>query len=1076
MMKKHLIIFFLLLFGAISNIEAYKINASYSIDELCVDYLEYRSKTFADINYPGLSFTSKIGQYRLPIDNRFISVPFDATNFRVSYTLSDPQTIKLKTKPYINNGETTNGDIIKDLKEIVDVPIVSSPIISTLEFTNKIVSLQICPFRISDNGIELLFYPDISIDLQWDAEPVLNKDRFNNNEADKSLTESFVENPFDVIDNQYVTDRSKELMLNPAYSYVVITTDEFKEPLKRLAALRALKGFNPLIITMKEIMSPKKEWNVGTGIVSEIEIIRNFMKYAANAYKSRYFLFAGKYPDIPFAIGNSFYDTNIPTDLFFSNLTEKYVLNDESTPGYYYDNVIFSPDVYVGRIPFETTEEIDNYVDKLIRYEYNPEGRDMSYLNRSLLTRQNDRVTNQYFYDEMISSYYDVYNNVKIFNANNYELTGSEVILYVNNNPCGNYNFMGHGNPEGVVVSTIDKKNNCGIVALTKQNSYYIPETSNGLDMLNNKYYPAWSYSASCLLMPYDIYQDYNVVKNFGESFILGKDYGGVAFLGNTRSSSAPDGIVMFDYFFKTLKQWYENDAMMKRGVFAGTLMAMAKYASYAGYHENLIHNLLGDPLVPLWIRDPNRILFTSTNISNETRSINLSNNRFNTCYLGIIDVNSGESTCVSLNESSLGNITNYNNKIYTVYEKNSLPTVLPAYIRGTAINKPVDFFCGKLTMGNSSTDSSISDTVMVNAKMKIEAFGNLNIEKNTFINAELDIYSYGNVYLKDIVIPSWVKVKINAQRIYQTNVFGATSGNVELIERNGKLFNQATDNKIVIPGKTWWYQSDHCSPGGVAYYGVTIGEEDIIDEENWYSVDITKLLYDFKDGKTYSDEKIHLCHVREVDGELFSRWNHDEICQFEPIRDIILYLSDYGNKDIQTALICKIGQEGTQLRIGSEKIWADCEIESISEVESCGNTFKCYTAKWIEDSCSKDGANLHRYSVKNKYLEKIGHYDNEFFFMPFNGCWIGGYYVSPELAYVTNPDGSILYEGTLYGGEKGFKLWEYEPDGVENVIVNTIDLTGKWYNVNGIEINRPTSPGVYIHQIDNKSEKIIIH
>ena len=86
---------------------------------------------------------------------------------------------------------------------------------------------------------------------------------------------------------------------------------------------------------------------------------------------------------------------------------------------------------------------------------------------------------------------------------------------------------------------------NYGINALDSERKYYREMDGNGLDNITNFMYPSFSYSASCTVMPYDSpkYQNYGSYTpdydelswNFGQSYTMGHNYGGVAFLGNTR-------------------------------------------------------------------------------------------------------------------------------------------------------------------------------------------------------------------------------------------------------------------------------------------------------------------------------------------------------------------------------------------------------------------------------------------------------------------------------------------------------------------------------------------------------------
>ena len=129
--------------------------------------------------------------------------------------------------------------------------------------------------------------------------------------------------------------------------------------------------------------------------------------------------------------------------------------------------------------------------------------------------------------------------------------------------------------------------------------------------------------------MPFDT-QEYDsgtyeqLSKNFGESYVMGKDYGGIAFLGYTRNSIISHANSMYSYFLEHLKA---DDIHPP-------LLGMAETKSktidiYAGsrpielnHHTKLAHNLLGDPLTRPWVKVPKKIECLSRNNSHTLANI----------------------------------------------------------------------------------------------------------------------------------------------------------------------------------------------------------------------------------------------------------------------------------------------------------------------------------------------------------------------------------------------------------------------------------------------------------------------
>ncbi len=74
------------------------------------------------------------------------------------------------------------------------------------------------------------------------------------------------------------------------------------------------------------------------------------------------------------------------------------------------------------------------------------------------------------------------------------------------------------------------------------------------------------------------------------------------------------------------------------------------------------------------------------------------------------------------------------------------------------------------------------------------------------------------------------------------------------------------------------------------------------------------------------------------------------------------------------------------------------------------------------------------------------------------------------KLRYVTDKDYNILYEQ-----EGGVKLWD-EMAGVSNVAVDgSYDSEPSWYNMQGVKVAEPTSPGIYIRKAGNNTAKVVV-
>ena len=125
-------------------------------------------------------------------------------------------------------------------------------------------------------------------------------------------------------------------------------------------------------------------------------------------------------------------------------------------------------------------------------------------------------------------------------------------------------------------------------------------ESANGLDNLTNKDYPMFAYSIACSITPFDIYKNYSDLPNIGQSFTLGKDYGGPVLVGNTRYG------------------WVGSSASMQmkfnEGLIVDPMVGYAQNYAKMNYHNHFLRhssNIIGCPNIRIWTDIPD--LFSAT-------------------------------------------------------------------------------------------------------------------------------------------------------------------------------------------------------------------------------------------------------------------------------------------------------------------------------------------------------------------------------------------------------------------------------------------------------------------------------
>ena len=162
--------------------------------------------------------------------------------------------------------------------------------------------------------------------------------------------------------------------------YLIITNLEMSEAFSELAAYKNQTGISTEIMYIEDILANS------TGR-DDAEKLRNYLKefYQAGGV---YVLLGGDETVIPirYAYHNAAYsDISIEfqqvSDLYFADLTGDWNLDNDNVWGEKYtDDVDLTPELYVGRLPFNNTEEVSNYITKLINYETNRYNHNLDYL------------------------------------------------------------------------------------------------------------------------------------------------------------------------------------------------------------------------------------------------------------------------------------------------------------------------------------------------------------------------------------------------------------------------------------------------------------------------------------------------------------------------------------------------------------------------------------------------------------------------------------------------------------------------------------------------------------------------
>jgi len=166
--------------------------------------------------------------------------------------------------------------------------------------------------------------------------------------------------------------------------YVIITSSPLFEPCSTLAEYKNATGIKTEVRLAEDILSLYSGRD-------DAEKLREYLKlfYADGG---KYVLMAGDESILPIRYAyHSSTSSNVAVadlqiaDLYFADIDGDWNADGDNIWGERnVDQADLTPELYVGRLPFNTAEQMNNYVDKLIAYETNPGNGNTDYLDRTL--------------------------------------------------------------------------------------------------------------------------------------------------------------------------------------------------------------------------------------------------------------------------------------------------------------------------------------------------------------------------------------------------------------------------------------------------------------------------------------------------------------------------------------------------------------------------------------------------------------------------------------------------------------------------------------------------------------------
>jgi len=359
--------------------------------------------------------------------------------------------------------------------------------------------------------------------------------------------------------------------------YVIITTEDLKGAFQTLADWKTQKGVPTVIRTLQSIL---QEYSG----IDNAEKMRNFIRWTYQKRGTKYVLLGGDTDIIPTRIIHTGGYT-FAADYYFSDLDGSWNANGNDVFGEAADKVDAYPEVYVARVPVGTTADVQRFVGKLFKYE-----------------KLKNLPAGELFPANVL------YMASNLSNEND----GRDLIMN-NIDPQINPDFPRRlitesgeiGSSPAVPLAELDK--NYGLIFSESHGSYFnIRPGARGseiysyqMDNLTNTLPPVW-YIASC-------YTNDILKRSFSEMYMLSKNGGGVAYIGNSGFEYPFSGIHLQKEFFNLVfNQGYPHLAeahFLSRYPYLG-------YLSWEGPTRIIVFStvVLGDAEMPLWTAAPQEL------------------------------------------------------------------------------------------------------------------------------------------------------------------------------------------------------------------------------------------------------------------------------------------------------------------------------------------------------------------------------------------------------------------------------------------------------------------------------------
>ena len=590
-MNKYLFFIFSLIISV--NIQAEKRETiKFELDQLSV------SEDNSQIFYSDFENAAFSGGISLPFQTILINNIYTDFNSDFSYTVLSKEQIGINQKsadreiPTSLDRELYN-DVVSSVSfdQLGTVPVVQTEIVEI--DGEQYLKLIVFPVTIDSVG-ELRL--NSSLNIQVSGQELSPEQILSYNEIKNSARES--------------KSSGLHQALSSSTQYLIISDSSLSSSFEALVQYKNETGIQTELVLIEDILP----FYSGR---DDAEKLREYLKefYASGG---EYLLLGGDETILPIrytyhniAYGEIDLGNQQINDLYFADLTGDWNFDNDAVWGEKYsDSVDLDPELKVGRLPFNSPVEVDNYIEKLIDYETNRNDLDLSYLEKVFFFSSDQmrdyEVVGQH---RLIAESYP--SNFEIDTTNGVELSSgddpaptnqtSQMLVPVLSEGYGIVNIIAHGSSSTFGVRTANYNE--------WPKSYFTTDTAitgHGIisDLAENSHVSFYA-SLGCDNGAFDKDQPpFNQMNpNMVQTLLARKQSGAVGFIANSRWGWVSSSHLLQKRFFEYLFANPNRPAVI----------AMYEMKDDYYFYRDLVYgiNFFGDPTLIVYTEKPEQMDLT---------------------------------------------------------------------------------------------------------------------------------------------------------------------------------------------------------------------------------------------------------------------------------------------------------------------------------------------------------------------------------------------------------------------------------------------------------------------------------